>query len=140
MVGRKPVEADPVKDSPEILAAKAEAQRARRRLLDTIESFETPIMDLKQQLTPRHIMSEVWQGTKEKGADLAEDAVDAVRARPIATGGVVAALALFLAREPLMDFAGKITKSFSTKRATKPPRKASSKTTRKPKTQTETKE
>lgn len=125
-----------MKDSPEIIAAKAEAQRARRRLLDTIESFEAPIMELKQQLTPRHIMSEVWQGTKEKGADIAEDAVDAVRTRPLAAGGVVAALALFFAREPLMNLAGKVTKSFTTKRATKTPRKAS----RKPKAQPETKE
>jgi len=130
-----------VNDSPEIIAAKAEAQRARRRLLDTIESFEAPITEFKQQLTPRRIMSEVWQGTKEKGADIAEDAVDAVRARPVAAGGVVAAIALFLAREPLLNLAGKVTKSFSTKRATKPPRKASSKkTTAKSKTQTETKE
>jgi hypothetical protein len=128
-----------VNDSPEIIAAKAEAQRARRRLLDTIESFEAPITEFKQQLTPRRIMSEVWQGTKEKGADIAEDAVDAVRARPVAAGGVVAAIALFLAREPLLNLAGKVTKSFSTKRATKAPRKASSKTA-KSKTQTETKE
>jgi len=125
-----------VTDSPEVVAAKAEAQRARQRLLDTVESFKIPITNLKQKVTPRHIMGEVWQGTKEKGADLAEDAVDAVKARPLATGGVVAALALFLAREPLMDLAGKITKGFTTKRATKKPRKAS----RKPKTQTESAE
>ena len=48
-----------------------------------------------------------WQGARDKGADLAEDAVDAVRARPVAADGVVAAITLFLARDPLMDLAGK---------------------------------
>ena len=43
-----------------------------------------------------------------KGADIAEDAVDAVRARPLAATGVVAAIAMFLAREPLFDLAGKV--------------------------------
>ena len=37
-----------------------------------------------------------------------EDAVDAVRRRPLAAGGVVAAIALFLAREPLKDLAGRL--------------------------------
>ena len=42
-----------------------------------------------------------------KSAELAEDAVDAVRSRPLAATGVVAAIVtIFLAREPLIDLAG----------------------------------
>jgi hypothetical protein len=53
-------------------------------------------------------MEEAWEKAKDKGADLAENAVDAVRARPLAATGVVAAITMFLAREPLMDLAGKM--------------------------------
>jgi hypothetical protein len=61
--------------------------------------------ELQERLSPKALARNTWQGAKEKGADLAEDAVDAVRARPLAVGGVVAALTMFLAREPLMDLA-----------------------------------
>ena len=57
--------------------------------------------DLAQMLAPRAIARNVWEGAKVKGADLAEDAVDAVRNRPVAVTGVVAAITLFLAREPI---------------------------------------
>ena len=110
-------------DSPEVAAALVEAERARKQFLESLQAFEEPLRDLKQQLTPRHIMGEVWDGAKEKGADLAEDAVDAVRSRPLTTTGVVAAIALFLAREPLMDLAGKLTTSVSKKRAAKKAKK-----------------
>ena len=63
---------------------------------------------------------DAWQGAKEKGADLAEDAVDAVRARPLAATGVVAAITMFLAREPLMDLAGKLVDGSETKDAQAP--------------------
>ena len=103
-------------DSPEVVKARMDAERAPARLLGTFRSLEQPFLDLKQQLTPDHLMREAWQGAKEKGADLAEEAVDAVRARPLAATGVVAAIALFLAREPLMDLAGKMVGGASNKR------------------------
>ena len=55
-------------------------------------------------------------GAKDKGADLAENAVDAVRARPLASTGVVAAIAMFLAREPLIGLAGKLAGKEARKR------------------------
>jgi hypothetical protein len=39
---------------------------------------------------------------------MAEDAVDAVKARPVAVGGAAAALGLFLARRPISDAAVKL--------------------------------
>ena len=47
----------------------------------------------------------------EQGADIAEDAVDAVRKRPVAASTAGAAIGLFIAREPLMDLAGKLMSS-----------------------------
>jgi hypothetical protein len=108
-------------DTPEIAAARLEAVRARARFFESLKAFEAPLLELKQELTPSHIMGEAWDAAKSKGADIAEDAVDAVRARPIAVTGVVAALALFFAREPLFDLAGKLVNG--AKRAKPKPRK-----------------
>ena len=86
-------------DTPQIAAARIEVERARGRLIGTAQ-------ELQERMSPKVLARNTWQGAKEKGADLAEDAVDVVRARPLATGGVVAAITMFLAREPLMDLAG----------------------------------
>jgi len=101
-----------VRDTPEIAAAKIEVERSRSRVMATAQ-------ELQERLSPKVIAKGAWQGAKEKGADLAEDAVDAVKARPLATTGVVAAITMFLAREPLLDLAGKIAGNVGEKRKTK---------------------
>lgn len=78
--------------------AETEVERTRDRLVDTVSDFA-------DMLEPKKIMSEVWENAKDKGADLAENAVDAVRSRPLLFGGIVAALTAFIAREPLKDAA-----------------------------------
>ena len=88
-------------ETPEIAVARAEADQAQARFVATLH-------ELQQRIAPKTLARDAWDGAKSKGADLAEDAVDAVRRRPVAAGGVVAALALFLAREPLMGLAGKV--------------------------------
>ena len=88
------------RDTPEVTAARIEVERARAQLIQTAH-------DLQARLKPKALAQNAWEGAKIKGADLAEDAVDAVRKRPLAATGVVAAIALFLAREPLRDLAGK---------------------------------
>ena len=90
-----------MKDSQEIIAARAEVDRSRSRLLDTAH-------ELQERLSPRTLARNTWEGAKEKGADLAENTFDAVRSRPLAATGVVAAITMFLAREPLIDLAGKV--------------------------------
>ena len=102
-----------------IKSAEFEVDRTRTRLLATLN-------ELSHQFEPHRLMQEVWEKAKDKGADLAEDAVDAVRARPIASTGVVAAITMFLAREPLMDLAGKLVdgaKGKSKKRRKPAPKK-----------------
>lgn len=112
-----------------VTEARLEADRARARLLDSFREVEAQAMALKERLTPRRIVGGIVDGAKHKGADLAEDAVDAVRARPIAATGIVAAIALFLAREPLIDLAGKLVGAKQRGRAkeAKPADKRSSK-------------
>jgi hypothetical protein len=96
------------RDTPEVTSARIEAERARVRLMESAQQ-------LQARLSPKTLARGAWEGAKEKGADLAEGAVDAVRKRPVAITGVVAAIALFLAREPLKDLAGKVVDSVSGK-------------------------
>lgn len=117
-------------DSPEVAAARIEAERARSRLMETAR-------ELQDRVSPTTLAHSAWAGAKAKGADLAEDAVDAVRSRPAIASGVVAAIALFLAREPLIGLAGKLTNGVKSKRKPRPnpgaskarPRKTKQKTT-----------
>ncbi|MFL6829666.1 MAG: DUF3618 domain-containing protein [Sphingomicrobium sp.] len=109
-----------MKDTPEIAAARIGAERSRARLMATAH-------ELQDRLSPKRLTRDAWQGAKDKGADLAEEAVDAVRSRPLAATGVVAAIAMFLAREPLADLAGKVVHGVSDKRKTRKRRKAQAK-------------
>jgi hypothetical protein len=81
-------------ETPKISAARIEVARTRAALLETTR-------ELQARLQPKTLASEAWEKAKDKGADLAEGAVDAIAKRPLAVGGVVAAIAMFLAREPL---------------------------------------
>jgi ElaB/YqjD/DUF883 family membrane-anchored ribosome-binding protein len=102
-------------DSPEVQEAREEAEQARHRMMQTLH-------ELQRRIAPGTLARDAWEGAKSKGADLAEDAVDAVRKRPVAATGAVAAIAMFLAREPLMDLAGKLWNGKSKNKAGKPKR------------------
>jgi Protein of unknown function (DUF3618) len=106
-------------ETPEIAAARFRAERARAQLMGTAQRLQT-------RLSPGTLASNAWQDAKDKGADVAESAVDAVRKRPIAATSVVAAIALFLAREPLKDLAGKVADGVKKKT----PRRAKKTTTK----------
>ena len=80
----------------DIAAAEAEVEERRARLLETVD-------ELSDLFEPRKIVQEVWDTAKDKGADIAGDAVEAVKRRPVAATGIVAALTMFLAREPIKD-------------------------------------
>lgn len=83
-------------DSLRIAEARREVARNKAALVETLH-------ELQERLAPRHLASEAWEKAKVKGADMAEEAVDAVKRRPVAAGGAVAALLMFLARDPIKD-------------------------------------
>jgi hypothetical protein len=113
-------------DTPQVAAARIHAEKSRAQLMETAR-------ELQDRLSPATLAHNAWEGAKSKGADLAEDAVDAVRRRPAIAGGIVAAIALFLAREPLIDAGKKLTEGAKTKRKAK---KATKANTRQKKTET----
>ena len=84
-----------------VKAAEFKVDRARANLLASLN-------DLSGQFEPHRLMQEVWDKAKDKGADLAGDAVDAVSRRPIATGAVIACIVAFIARDSLISAAGKL--------------------------------
>jgi len=92
----------------QVKSAEFEVDRARGKLIGTLH-------EISRQLEPHRLVQEVWDKAKDKGADLAEEAVDAVARRPLATGAVVAGIVAFFAREPLMDLAGKLVEGAKTK-------------------------
>lgn len=96
-------------DTPQIAAARMEVERSRGRLMSTAH-------ELQDRLSPKTLARNTWQGAKEKGADLAENTVDAVRARPLAATGIATAITMFLARAPLMDLAGRLVDGVGAKR------------------------
>ena len=104
----------------DVTKARLEAAQARERLMQSAHA-------LQARLSPKVLARDAWEGTKSKGADLVEDAVDAVRARPYAATGVVTAVAMFLAREPLIDLAGKLIGGTKGKKEAKPAPKRSAK-------------
>ena len=106
-----------MQDTPETAAARIEVERSRSRVMATAH-------ELQERLSPKTLAKGAWQGAKEKGADLAEDAVDAVKSRPLATTGVIAAITLFLAREPLIDLAGRLVDGLGEKRKGRKTRKS----------------
>lgn len=117
------------KDTPEIAAARINAERARGRMMASAHQ-------LQERLSPRTLAQNAWEGAKIKGADLAEDAVDAVKKRPAAAGSVAAALVLFLARHPLMDLAGKMSGGVKAKTGERKTRKRRNKEDTKQETET----
>lgn len=109
-----------MRDTPEIAAARIDVERSRSRVMARAQ-------ELQDRLSPKTLAKDAWQGAKEKGAGLAEDAVDAVKSRPLAATGVVAAITLFLAREPLIELAGKFIDGVGARTKGRRTRKASTK-------------
>lgn len=95
-------------EAPDLARARVRADQARQQLMSSVDDLLAYAQDMQKKLAPSHLARDAWEAAKDKGADLAEDAVDAVRKRPIAAGGAVAAIALFIVREPLMELAERL--------------------------------
>ena len=111
-------------DSLEVTEARRKAELARAKFWGSFDELVEFGHRTRERLRPGHLARDAWDATKSKSVDLAEDAVDAVRKRPIAASGAVAALALFIAREPLMEAASKFLDGSSKKKKKAPKRAA----------------
>jgi len=76
-------------------------EEAKRAAVLAKGRFDRTLAAAQQRLSPGNLAEEAWDGVKEKGADMAEGALDAVKSRPKAVSLALGAFALFLARAPL---------------------------------------
>ena len=79
----------------------ADVEQAKRDAAAARVRLDSHIVALQLRLRPANLAGEAWGGVKDKSADLAEGAFEAVKKRPAAVSAALGALALFLAREPL---------------------------------------
>ena len=92
--------------------AKDEAEKARKRLIETFGM-------IRHRLSPGVLASEAWGGVRgktseawgevrDKSGELADDAFQAIKERPKTATMVLAALTIFLARDPLRSVASRL--------------------------------
>jgi hypothetical protein len=79
----------------------AEIAEAQRKALRAKDRFDRTLAAAQHRLSPGNLAEEAWDGVKDKGADMAEGALQAVKSRPKSVSLALAAFALFLARAPL---------------------------------------
>jgi hypothetical protein len=79
----------------------AEIMQAQRAALRAKDRFERTLAAAQHRLSPGNLAEEAWDGVKDKGADMAEGALRAVKSRPRAVSLALGAFAIFLARAPL---------------------------------------
>lgn len=82
------------KESETLTRAQYEAEAAKKRLAASLST-------LQSRLRPANLVSNAWDGVRDKSGVMADDAVQAVKARPATASGILAAFLLFLARDPL---------------------------------------
>jgi hypothetical protein len=82
----------------ELERAKVEAELSKKRLASTMST-------LQERLKPGNLASEAWSGVRDKGGELADSTLQTAKDRPVAAGGIVAAILVYLAREPLWRLA-----------------------------------
>lgn len=81
----------------ELKRAQQEATQARKQLSSTIGA-------LQYRLKPANLMHNAWDGVREKSSDVSDQAVHAAKSRPMTISGIIAALVIFFARDPLWRF------------------------------------
>jgi len=83
----------------DIARAKADVAAARERLLGSAHA-------LQARLKPSVLADDAWQVAREKGQEVAADAVRAVRERPVISSAAAIGLAAFVARRPIAKLFG----------------------------------
>lgn len=89
--------------------AKYEAEAARKRFTGTLEVLQgTLVGTFRERLTPTALANKAWTEVREKGSEIADEAVEAVKARPLIASGAVAAFFVFLARGRIASAASRL--------------------------------
>ena len=79
----------------------ADLEQAKRDVVMARRRFDSTLVAVQQRMKPANLAGEAWDGVKEKGTDIAEGTLAAVKKRPAAVSAALGVFALFLAREPI---------------------------------------
>jgi hypothetical protein len=74
---------------------------ARRNVEQARGKVNSTLGALQYRLKPATLADHAWEGVREKSSEVADTAFQAVKGRPVAVSGVVAAAILYLARNPI---------------------------------------
>jgi hypothetical protein len=99
--------------------AALQLERAQYELEQAKKQLATTMGALQYRLKPGNLVSNAWDGVRDKGNEAADDAitavtdfadgaVEAVKARPMAASGIAAAVLLFFARAPIQRAASRL--------------------------------
>jgi len=83
----------------DVARAEAKVAAAREKLLGSTHA-------LQARLKPSVLADDAWQVAREKGQEVAADAVRAVRQRPVLSSAAAIGLAAFVARRPIARLFG----------------------------------
>ena len=89
------------KPEADLARAQYEALQAKKRLTSTAGA-------LQYRLKPGTLVNNAWEGVRDKSSVIADDALQAVKDRPRAASGLLAAIVIFLVRHPLWRAASRI--------------------------------
>lgn len=81
-------------DTQKLEQAAADVERAKKRFASTMGA-------LQYRLKPGTLMTNAWDGVRDKSGEVADSTMQAVKDRPLTVSGVLAAILIFLARDPL---------------------------------------
>jgi len=75
-----------------------EVERNERAAAAARAQLAATLAEIQQRLAPDTLARNAWDTVRERGREIAGDTVEVARRRPLATGAILSAIALFLAR------------------------------------------
>lgn len=81
--------------------SEADVARAQERVNVAREKLLGSTQKLQSRLTPKVLADDAWKAARDKGQEVAAEAVRQVRQRPVITSAAAAGLVAFVARKPI---------------------------------------
>lgn len=84
-----------------MIGDEADLELARRRAYLARRHLTRTLTEIRDRLHPRVLAGEAWEKVRDRGEEMAAQAVRGVKEKPGRAAAVAGALALFLARKPI---------------------------------------
>ena len=86
--------------------SEADVARAQQRVAAAREKLLGSTHALQERLSPAVLADDAWKAAREKGQEVAAEAVRQVRQRPVISSAAAIGLAAFVARKPIAKLFG----------------------------------